>query len=381
MSAALLANFKAAFARSRLHLNNAGLAPISRDASETLKTWAERFYQEGYFTDRDYMDQTEEVRAQLAAMLGVAYERMAFFSSTAVALSQLAFCMPLQPGDEVLMFEQEYGSNLFPWREACSRSGAKLVTVESGPGLSAPAERLLQHVTAATKVIAVSSVQYQTGAVVDLASIASTCAPRGIFLCVDAMQSVGLHPFNLHKLGVDAVAGGSHKWLVSPVGVGYLGMSERLAKMQRPLSFGAQSYGSCDLPTTEVCDLKTDASKLEPGSKATAEILALGASVALINKTGLNVIAGEALRLADLLRSGLVQRGYTLIDPYQPSDPHRSPIVTFLPGPKAKCKDNQQALASLQKAGILGVIRGGGVRLSPHAFNLDSDIAAALAAL
>ena len=381
MNDAALQAFKQAYDSSRIHLNNAGLAPISKPARDKLCLWADRFYQDGYFSDAEYAAACEDVRHDLALLIGCSPSRVAFFSSTAVAISQVAFSFPLGPRDEVLMFDQEYGSNLFPWREACLRSGALLRLVPSGPYLSAPLDALLRVISAKTRVVAISSVQYQSGAIADLRGLVEVCRDRGIFVCVDAMQSIGLMPMHMDSLCLDAVAGGSHKWLTSPVGVGYLGVSERLANLLKPQSIGAQSYGSCDLPTQDVCELKVNLSRLEPGSKASAEIIAFGASVKIIQHTGVVNILAEVERLANRLALGLVRADYRLLSTHGQGEPVRGSIVNFSPSAKSKRKSNLEIIDALNHVGIRAVIRGGGVRLSPHAFNGDVDIEAALFAL
>src|SRR4051794_17300487 len=131
--AAPLAAFKLAFSTERIHLNNAGLAPISKPARDRVSEWAERFYREGYFSDTAYAELTARAREAVARLTGSDAARVAFFGNTSQAICQVAFGLRLSKDDEVLLFDQEYGSNLFPWREACFRSGARLVLAPSGP--------------------------------------------------------------------------------------------------------------------------------------------------------------------------------------------------------------------------------------------------------
>ncbi len=375
-----LESFKAQFDTNLCHLNNAGLAPISARARDVVKTWADRFYHEGYFADAAYESQVQSARLSLARLLKTVPAHIAFFGSTSVAISQVAFGLKLKSSDEIITGADEYGSNLFPWREACARSDAKLVEIPSGPGGSFLTESIIDAVTTKTKVIAVSWVQFQTGAVLDLKSLGKFCQQREIYLVVDGIQGVGLFDMDVTGWGIDALCGGSHKWLVSPVGVGYLAVSSRLLSELKPLHVGAQTYGSCDDPTTELCVLKSDASRFEPGAKASIEIMALGASIDLINETQTDVIEGEVQRLAQRLRHGLDNCGYRIICPHTMSEQasdhsrQRGSIVSFTSTAKSPLKDNKAIYTLLRQRGINAVIRGHGVRLSPHAFNNDSDI-------
>lgn len=367
VSAALL-NYKKEFFRenNHLHLNNAGLAPISKSARDKIHYWGERFYQEGFYADLDYMSDVLHSRSSLSKLIGCNLEEIAFFQSTAGAISQLCFHFPLNPNDEVLTWDQEYNSNLYPWQEACRRAGAQFSVIPSEKNLTTPVEKIIEKITAKTKVIAISWVQFLTGARTDLKTLSKITREKNIFLFVDVMQGLGLHPFNMKEWGVDAVSGGSHKWLTSPVGVGFLALDMKHMNKIKPHNVGAYTFGTCDDPTDLFCEPKKDALKFEAGSKQVLEITALGASIDLILKTQVEVIEKEILRLSKKLQTGLLGLGYEVYY-------NNSSIVNFFPR-----NDTAQKLRSLPCS---VVFRGPGIRLSPHAFNTDEDIERVLKAL
>lgn len=366
-------DFKNQFFQSeRLHFNNGGLAPITKAACEKIKYWGERFYQEGFYTDHDYMADVLHARTQLSKLIDCSYEEIAFFQSTASGVSQLAFNYPLSTGDEIIMWSQEYASHLYPWQEAAKRSGATLKLIDSPEDLSTPIDLILQSITPLTKVIAISWIQFQTGARTDLEKLGAITREKNIFLFVDIIQGLGVHPFSMKKWGVDAVAGGSHKWLFSPVGVGYLALDMKHISLIRPHNVGAYTFGTCDDPTDLVCMPKKNAFKYEAGSKQVLEITALGASLDLILKTSVQSIEQETLRLASLLRHGLEKKGYKVHSPYQSSN-HQSAMVNFIP--KADTADKLRALP------CNFALRGPGLRLTPAAFCTDDQITRILSVL
>src|SRR5688500_10010408 len=118
--------FKKAFHTSAagLHFNNAGLCPISAPARKAIHYWADRLYREGYSTNDEYLEEVENSRTKLATLLGCNSGQVAFFQSTAFAISQIAFGMKLSPGDEIIVWDQEYGANLYPWQSAAFLAGA-----------------------------------------------------------------------------------------------------------------------------------------------------------------------------------------------------------------------------------------------------------------
>jgi cysteine desulfurase/selenocysteine lyase len=291
------------------------------------------------------------------------------FKSTAGAINQFAFGIQLQAGDEVLIWDQEYSSHLYPWKEACDQAQAHLKVLKSDQNLATPTEKYLSALTAKTKVAAFSWVQFSSGARMDIETVIKECKKRGILVFVDVAQGLGIHPCKLWQWGADAVAGGSHKWLVSPVGVGYLAIRNELSLKMKPRNIGAYTYGTCDDPSDFACEPKRDAAKFEAGSKQVLEITALGASCRLIHDTGVEVIEQEALRLASKLRLGIAAQGHRLLNPF--GTEAISPMVNFYP---RKELELEQTAALLSQNQVNYARRGGGLRFSTHAFNTDAEI-------
>jgi cysteine desulfurase / selenocysteine lyase len=371
VSSSKLAHFQNQFAqRPHLtHLNNAGLAPICKPARDKIQYWAERFYQEGFWTDADYMADVASARAAIANLIGCLNNEIAWFQSAAGGINQFAFGIDLKKDDKVLMWDQEYSSHLYPWKAACDEAKAHLVLLKSEKNLATPTDKFIQSLSPKTKVAAFSWVQFSSGARMDAEAVISECKKRGIYVFVDIAQGLGIHPCHLWKWGADAVVGSSHKWLVSPVGVGYLAIRNDLAVKMKPRYIGAYTYGTCDDPSDFACEPKRDASKFEPGSKQVLEITALGAACRLIEETSVEVIEMEACRLAKILREGLRQKGYELLNP---TDSLHSPMVNFKFFETEKSLDVLSNI--LSQNNINFARRGGGLRLSPHAFNTEQDI-------
>ncbi len=392
--------------RKLIHFNNAGLQPITLAANNKIQYWAQRFWEEGFNTDKDYMNDIQRTRDNLAKLIDCDSHEIAFFTSTAGAINQIAFSFGLKNDDEVLMWDQEYGSHLYPWKAACDAVGARLVLVESDPNLATSAERYFAAITPKTKVLAFSWIQFMSGSrMINIQEKIRQAQENGIFISVDIIQGLGLHPFSMREWGVDAVMGGSHKWLSSPVGVGYLALSERHFQKFKPHNIGMYTYGTCDDPSDFACEPKRDATKFEPGSKQVLEITALGASVEVILKAGVINLEKEALRLAKVLRQGLSNLGFRIISPFDREDLiHSTPFINFLPfvdlksdkinfsGEKKSQDELDMSLLSLEnkqktlqiskklnEKKIFHALRGPGIRFTPHAFNTDGEVEEVLA--
>lgn len=372
--------FKAQFNKAEyVHLNNAGLQPITKAAREKIDYWSRRFWEEGYNTDKDYAADVAHTRTSLAKMIGCESSEVAFFTSTAGAINQVAFSCGLKADDEVVMWDQEYGSHLYPWKAACDQAGAKLIIVESEQNLATSVEKYLKAITPKTKVIAFSWVQFMSGSrMEDIQHVIQFAKQKEILVCVDIIQGFGLHPCDIWAWGADAVMGGSHKWLCSPVGVGFLALRKNLISKFNPHTIGMYTYGTCDDPSDFACEPKRDATKFEPGSKQVLEITAMGASLDLIQKVGVKTIENEALRLAKILRHAIIDQGYEVVSPFEGEQIHSTPFINFKPKGATTSKELSDRLNSHK---IFHAVRGPGLRLTPTAFNTEKDLEKALLAL
>lgn len=359
-TASLLAELRSPHAGvERLHLNNAGIAPTCARAVQAGQR-ALAGMQDGYFAAPKLLHDHEAARASFARLLGAASEDLAFFHTCAAAASQVALGLSLRPGAEVVVIDQEYASMAYPWRRAAERAGARIVVVESTPDLQCPSERILAAISPRTRVVACSWVQYQTGATIDLRAVADRVHEVGGWLVVDVMQGVGVMPFDMRAHGVDAVCGGTHKWLLGPLSHGYLALAPDRATELAPLLHGAWTYGSPDAEFDPHRPPRPDARRFEPGTPLLVGAISGAAAVELLLAIGIEVVHAEVQLLASTLDAGLRARGYS---PLRAPDA-ASPIVNFRPR-----RDASEVAAALLRAGASVAVRAGGLRISPHVHN------------
>ena len=362
--------FRAAFHKneSYLYFNNAGMGPLSAPAREAVRYWTDRLFMDA---DRCYLEAAammEETRARVASLFRAKTSEVAFFPSCAAAISQVALGFPFSPGDEILVWGQEYPSNFYPWRVAAERSGARFVVVPPEADLQAPVERLIEHITPKTKMIAVSWVQYRTGAVTDLQALTAITRPRGIFVCADIIQGGGVRAFDFVKSGVDAACGGNHKWMCSPIGAGFLILKEEHITRLRPISVGAMSFGTGEDLASVTQPYRLGIERFEPGAKNILDIAGLGATARLMHETGTEAIEAETESVASFLREGLLEIGYCL------NSAHHGPIVNFGPTANSPLKSIEDLVTRLFEKRVGFANRPPGIRLSPHAFTTRDEV-------
>lgn len=366
--------YKAAFdhARDVHHFNNAGIAPWSQPTLSAVTHWASKLATGGTTAVGLAIEETEKTRAKLARFIGTKPEQVAFFTTCATAISQVALGFPFQFGDEILVWDQEYPSNFHPWRVAADRSGAKLVIAKSDSTLATPFETLVKSVTPKTRVIAVSWVQFRSGAQTDLKALAAFARERGIFTCIDVIQGLGALPFDFDSSGLDAVCGGAHKWLSSPLSLGFLILRQEHVELLKPIMVGAMSYGGPDIPSSTDVKMVRGMPKYEPGGRQILEMVGLGATLDLYEQVGIAAISTEAERLANLLADGLKANGYVVNSPH--GTRISGAILNVSPSSSSACKTIEEMEARLHALKVTFSRRPPGIRLSPHASLRDEQI-------
>ena len=163
-------------------------------------------------------------RERLAAYLGADAEHLVFVPNATTGVNTVARSLPLQPGDEVLATDHEYGACDATWRFVCERSGASYRRVEIPLPFRRDefVARMLAAVTPRTRVLFVSHVTSTTALTFPLAALCAQARERGLLTLVDGAHAPGQLALDLDRLGADFYTGNAHKWLCAPKGAAFL---------------------------------------------------------------------------------------------------------------------------------------------------------------
>jgi cysteine desulfurase / selenocysteine lyase len=363
----ILAELRAPHAGSdALHLNAAGVAPMTKRAADAGARALAHMTQ-GSFSVNPLLAEYERARESFARLCGVGREDLAFFQTCAVAISQVAFGLDLRADDEIVLVDQEYPSNAYPWYRAAERAGAKVVVVKSREGLRVDTADVKAALTSRTRVVAVSWVQFSSGAAADLPCLAEAAHKVGAWLVTDAIQGLGVIPFHLANMGVDVACGGTHKWLLGPMGHGFFACAPGRILELKPLAHGAITYGTPDDAVDPKREPRKDPRRFEPGNPLLLGAIAGAASVEALLGIGIERVYSEALALKLRVDTELDRRGYRTL--HSGGGGVRSPITTFVAksDPKALVDKMRERKVSLAP-------RGGGVRVAPHVYCTQDHI-------
>ena len=176
---------------------------------------------------RRYRQLLDSVRERLAVYVSADVDGLVLVPNATAGVNMVARSLRLEPGDEVLATDREYGAVDIVWRFVCERSGANYVRTTP--------DRLWDAVTERTRAIAVSHVSSPTGEILPVEDICRRARELRIVTLVDGAHTPGHLPLSVDAVGADAYAGNCHKWLCAPKGAGFLWVGRSLRDVVEPL--------------------------------------------------------------------------------------------------------------------------------------------------
>lgn len=357
-----------------IYLDHAATAPLSTRVVEALERYAQEASRQAGFGRAAQEREIGRARERVAALLGASPAEVAFVRNTTQGLGLVAAGLDWQPGDRVVTCDLEYPSNVLPWKNLARRGVEMEILPTDGCRLAPEAvDAALRH--PAVRLLALSSVEFASGFRQDLVRLGALCRERGVLFCVDAIQSLGCLPLDVRACGIDFLASGGTKWLLSAAGCGVFYAAGTVRSRLAPWVVGPRSVTDSDDDPRYPLRLREDAQRFEESKPNVPGAYALGAAVNLLLELGVTNVAAHVLALTDRLLAGLDALGARISSPREPEA--RSGIVSFALGDEPP----EQTAARLRERSILVSVRRGGVRVSPHFYNTPEEIDALLAAL
>ncbi|MBI2875288.1 MAG: aminotransferase class V-fold PLP-dependent enzyme [Candidatus Tectomicrobia bacterium] len=315
-----------------IYLNTGAGGPMSRRAIDRVAQLEEIGLTEGLYTpplSRIHHEVFHGGRERVAALLGVDPAEVAFTASTTAGINLVAASLAWQPGDEVIVSDNEHPGGYLPFLNLKRLRGIEVRVVPLAPQKESFLRSIEGLLSPRTRLICLSHVAWCTGYRLPMAEVGELARSRGIYFCVDGAQSAGQLPLNLRELPCDFYALPGQKWLFGPVGTGALYVRrERLGELSLPL-FSWQSATSFDFPAQTIVPART-AHLLEWATLSPSLFAGMGEAIGLIQEIGLAQIQERIRSLATwLVRSLADLPRVHLHSPLDEEDLPGSGLVTF----------------------------------------------------
>jgi isopenicillin-N epimerase len=226
--------------RTMINLNNGGVSPSPRVVHEAYKRYLDISNQApAYYMWQVVEPGIEAVRRQLAGEFGCDPEELAITRNASEALQAAQLGIDLKPGDEVVTTNQDYPRMLDTWEQRVRREGIGLKKISFPVPPSTQndlAERLIGAISSRTRVLHFCHITNLTGQIFPVRDICGAARERGVRTIVDGAHAFAHFPFKATDLDCDIYGTSLHKWLLAPVGTGFLYVRRPLVKTIWPLT-------------------------------------------------------------------------------------------------------------------------------------------------
>lgn len=347
---------------NRLHLNHAGVSPMSMTVAKAIKNALVSQHLDGPLQEYIKMfDAVNSVRSLISSLMGVQASDVGLTRNTSHSMSIIANGLRLGKGAEVIVGIDEFPGVVYPWLPL-QRDGVTVTRINPS-GKTFSADDYIEAFSDETRVVIVSWIHWCTGSRIDVDKIVKAAQAREIIVICDTIQGLGAIPVDFTAPAVDFIIGGSHKWLTCPSGLGYIAASPSSMARLKPTNIGWNSVtNSLNLDALRPNDLKDCAAIIEEGNPSFLTIVGCQAALSELCSHSTITVGDRILLLAKSIATELSTAGWTL-----QCDTVESGIVSAIPS-----GSTMRAAAKLDSSGIDIAIRAGAIRFSPHAYqNLD----------
>jgi cysteine desulfurase / selenocysteine lyase len=369
--------FPWATAGETIYLNNASTGPLPQRTVRALTEWAKLRENPQRISHEKQFGLLSRARELIARLVGASPQEIALATNTSYGINLAAFSLPLKARDVILSPTREFPANVYPWMQTARKRGAEHRMIECDGGVLDAARLEHELRDERVRVVAVSWVQFASGARVDLDALGSLCRARGVYFVVDAIQGLGPLTIDLSKTPVDIFACGAQKWLLSPWGAAFVYVRRELIESLEPHDVSWLGVrDSDDFSRLIDYDLtwRADARKYEFITLPFQDYAGMNASLELIHELGPAAVSAHALGLAEQIVQWAAARDDVAL--VTPSDAaRRAGIISVRP------RDASVAAEKLTGENVAFSLREGAIRFAPHFFNTSVEVERALGCL
>jgi cysteine desulfurase/selenocysteine lyase len=361
--------------REMVWLNNCGTTPAGRHIVKALSRFMQGYARKGILTGVARRSKVQKkIKKILSELLNCSPDELGLIHNTAEGMNFISHGMDFVPEDEVILLENEYPSNVYPWRHL-EKKGVKLVTTPMETSPEAFLKALKPLITDKTRAISLSAVHWCTGMPLPLEQIGALCKEKGIDFVVDGAQGVGLQPLDTQKANIDYMAFPAWKWLLGPLGLGVLYISKEKLNSLKPIFIGTESvvqhqeylpYKSALKPTTDRFTISTANFN---------DWVYFEAALQFLQDIGFATVRDRILELSAYLSAGLTKIGFKVLSDQFPDYP--TGIVVC----EKSGVGSDVIMQQLKQNKIVAAERLGRVRFAPHVYISPEQLDEVLAVL
>ena len=357
-----------AFADDSVPMNAANLCPMPVSVAEAQARYSAQLERSLSTASRDEIEGLkEEARSRIAVLLGTSADELAIVRNTSEANNVIVQGLPLEDGDEVVLWDQNHPSNGLAWDVRATRSGIN-VRRFSVPADVGSTDEVVDAFTASlsdkSRGLSVTHNSNVTGQRTPAQEICAAVRRRhpDIHIHVDGAQTWGAVDIDLGAVGCDSFSASAHKWFMGPREVGLLYVRAERCDAIWPSVVSIPWFGSIE-------DVPASARKFDAlGQRDDAAAAALVDAVAVHERLTPAGVEARSVAIADRLRDGYKSLGVDMVSPVHP-DLRSAVVIARAPADRARAL----VTTVFEEAGVQGAPTGG-LRMSPHVYNTEEHV-------
>ncbi len=357
----------------KIYLNNASVSLMPTQSIEAMKEFLITYNSIGPDSKESepfVNDKLRNVRKTIAKIISCQPDEVVLTQSTTDGINFVANGLSFDDDSNMIIrgMTHEHHANFYPWIKLQEKISIQNLPIDDNGFFKL--DDLESLVNDKTKLVALSHVLYNTGAIIPVEEIGKILENKVPFF-IDSAQSIGcIGDIDVSKIKCDFMSFNGSKWLCGPMGTGLFYCKRSSSELLEPKTIGGESaiiYDDSKLAYKELPD------KFQTGFRNYVGIVGLESSANYLLKFGMNNIREKNQYLSNLFREELSKIPNIIL--YGPDDPNvRTSIVSF----NIKGFDSQQVVDKLEKQNIILAVREimdkKIIRVSPHFFNTESQI-------
>jgi selenocysteine lyase/cysteine desulfurase len=318
-----------------------------------------------------YPQVLDNTRREAAGLLHADPDEVALVGPTSLGLSLVASGLKWRRNDNLLIYFDDYPSNVYPWTALAERGVEVRLMNTRGLGAIRPMD-VMGQVDENTRLVALASCHFISGFRLELEAIGRFLRDRGILFCVDAIQTLGAFPTTVEH--VDMLAADAHKWMLGPCGAGILYVRREIQERLNPPVYGWHNVDCPGFVAQEQLVFRKDARKFEAGTHNLLGVVGMLEALRLIREIGIDAIEQDLLRKRAWLVQALRDSGYAVLHGDAP--PANAGAIVSI---RHATRDMAQLHKALTAENIITSLRkdragNGYLRFSPHFYNTHAEL-------